>query len=77
MKLKVVTVGQSLAVSLPKAMVTRLRLAKGDVLYAHETPHGLVLSAYDPELATQMDVAEEILHEDREALRELTRQTDA
>lgn len=74
MKLKITAIDQSLGVTLPKELVSRLRLAKGDVLYAHETPHGLVLSAYDPALATQMDIAEDILDEERQVLRQLARQ---
>ena len=53
---------------LPKELLTRMRLEKGDELYALETPGGIVLTTYDPELAAQMEVAERIMREDRQVL---------
>lgn len=44
---------------------------KGDDLYAVETPDGVRLTTYDPVFATQMEVAERILREDRSILRKL------
>lgn len=71
MKLKITTVGNSAGVILPKELLTRMRLEKGDELYALETPDGIVLSTYDPELAAQMEVAERIMREDRQVLHKL------
>lgn len=68
MKLKITTVGNSAGVILPKELLTRMRLGKGDELYALETPGGIVLTTYDPELAAQMEVAERIMREDRQVL---------
>ncbi|OGA12535.1 MAG: transcriptional regulator [Betaproteobacteria bacterium RIFCSPLOWO2_02_FULL_63_19] len=71
MKLKITTVGNSAGVILPKELLARLRLDKGDELYASELPDGIKLSPYDPELAKQMEVAERIMHKDRNLLRKL------
>jgi putative addiction module antidote len=71
MKLKITTVGNSAGVILPKELLARLRLEKGDELYALETPGGIVLTTYDPELAEQMEVAERIMREDRQVLHKL------
>ncbi len=71
MKLKITTVGNSAGVILPKDLLARLRLEKGDELYALETPGGIVLTTYDPELAAQMDVAEQVMREDRQVLHKL------
>ncbi len=71
MKLKITTVGNSAGVILPKELMARLRLEKGDELYALETPGGIVLTTYDPELAAHMDVAERIMREDRQVLHKL------
>jgi putative addiction module antidote len=71
MKLKVTTIGNSTGVILPKELLARLRLEKGDELYALETPGGIVLTTYDPELAEQMEVAERIMREDRQVLHKL------
>ena len=71
MKLKITTVGNSAGIILPKELLARLRLQKGDELYALETPDGIRLTAFDPALAEQMEVAEKIMREDRAVLRKL------
>ena len=73
MKLKITTIGNSAGVILPRDLLARLRLQKGDELYALETPDGIRLTTYDPELAAQMDVAEQVLREDRLVLRTLAK----
>ena len=71
MKLKITTVGNSAGIILPKELLSRLRLEKGDELHALETPDGIRLTAYDPELARQMDVAEEVMRKRRTLLHKL------
>ena len=71
MKIKITTVGNSAGIVLPKELLARLRLGKGDALYATELPDGIKLSPFDPELAGQMEVAEKIMREDRNVLRKL------
>ncbi|MBS0213738.1 MAG: AbrB/MazE/SpoVT family DNA-binding domain-containing protein [Proteobacteria bacterium] len=71
MKLKVTAIGNSAGVILPKELLARLRVDKGDELYALETPDGIRLTTYDPVFAAQMEVAEKIMREDRELLRKL------
>jgi putative addiction module antidote len=71
MKLKVTAIGNSAGVILPKELLARLRVDKGDELYAVETPDGLRLTTYDPVFAAQMEVAEKIMREDRDLLRKL------
>jgi putative addiction module antidote len=71
--LKVTTIGNSAGVVLPVELLERLRVKKGDRLYVLETPTGIELTAYDPEFAHQMDAAEAIMSEDREALHALAK----
>lgn len=71
MKIKITTVGNSAGVILPKELLTRLRLEKGDALYATELPDGIKLSPFDPELAGQMEVAEKVMRKRRTLLRKL------
>jgi putative addiction module antidote len=73
MKLKITTVGNSAGVILPKELLARLRLEKGDELYALETPDGIRLTTYDPKLAAQMDVAEQVMRADRLVLHKLSK----
>lgn len=69
--LKVTTVGNSVGVILPKELLERLRVGKGDSLYVIETKQGIELTPYNPEFARQMEAAERVMREDRDALRKL------
>jgi putative addiction module antidote len=69
--LKITTVGSSAGIVLPKEILARLRVEKGDTLYAVETPNGIELTPYDPEFAEQMSAAKKVMREDRDALRKL------
>ena len=71
MKLKITAIGNSAGVILPKELLARLRLGKGDELYALETPDGIKLTAHDPTFAAQMEVAEKVMREDRQVLHKL------
>jgi putative addiction module antidote len=71
MKLKITTIGNSAGVILPKELLARLRVEKGDELYALETPDGIRLTVYDPSLAEQMQVAERVMRKRRVLLNKL------
>ncbi len=70
-KLKVTAIGNSTGVILPKELLEKLRVSRGDELMVHETPDGILLSPYDAEFARQMEVAERIMRQDRDLLRKL------
>lgn len=70
-KLKITTVGNSAGIVLPKEILERLRVAKGDSLYATETPDGVELRPFDEEFAEQIAIAERVMREDRDVLRRL------
>ncbi len=71
MKLKITTIGNSAGIILPKELLARLRLEKGDELHALETPDGIRLTVYDPALAEQMEVAEQVMRDRRTLLNKL------
>lgn len=70
-KLKITTVGNSAGIVLPREILERLRVGKGDTLFATETPNGIELTAFDEEFVEQMTVAEQVMREDRDVLRKL------
>ena len=73
MPLKLTGIGNSVGVILPKDVLARLRVSKGDALYLTEAPDGSYrLTPYDPEFAEQMQHAEAIMNEDRDILRVLS-----
>ena len=71
MKLKITSIGNSSGIILPKELLARLRLEKGDELHALETPDGIRLTVFDPELAAQMEVAEAVMRKRRTMLHKL------
>jgi putative addiction module antidote len=68
---KVTTVGNSVGIVLPKEILARLNIQKGDTLYVTETPDGVHLTAYDEKFARVMDAANQIMRENRDVLRKL------
>ncbi len=70
--LKITTVGNSTGVVLPKEILQRLRVEKGDTLYVIETPNGIELTPYNPDFARQMEVAERVMRDDRDVLKKLS-----
>jgi len=70
-KLKVTTIGNSTGIILPKEILEKLRVSKGDTLFAIETSKGIELTPFNPEVAEQMKFAEQVMREDRDALRKL------
>jgi len=73
MKLKIIAIGNSAGLILPKELLARLRVEKGDELFAVDTPDGITLTAFDPARAARMEVAERIMREDRDVLRKLAK----
>jgi putative addiction module antidote len=69
--LKLTTVGSSTGVVLPKEILEKLRVSKGDILHVVETPNGIELTPYDPAFAEQMAVAEKVMRSDRNVLKKL------
>ena len=70
-KLKITSIGNSAGVILPKEVLEKLRVEKGDTLFLTETPNGFVVSALDDEFSLQMELAEKIMREDRDVLHKL------
>ena len=68
---KVTTVGNSAGVVLSKEILAKMRVAKGDTLYVLETPNGVELTPYRPDFAKQMDLAGDIMRENRDVLKKL------
>lgn len=71
--LKITRIGNSAGIVLPKEVLARLRVGPGDALHLTEAPDGMRLTAHDPDFAATMDLAEEIMREDRNILRELAK----
>ena len=67
--LKLKTIGTSTGVVIPKEMLNRLNVSKGDVLYFIETPDGgYRVTTGDPAFAEKMEKAEGIMRRYRNTL---------
>jgi putative addiction module antidote len=71
--LKLKAIGNSVGVILPREMLAKRGVGKGDTLFAVETESGLRLSTTDPEFEAQMSVARGIMKKRRAVLRELAK----
>ncbi len=71
--LKVMQIGNSFGVVLPKEVMARLKIAKGDELHLSDMPHGVALTTTDPSFEEEMNIAREFMREYRDALAELAK----
>jgi putative addiction module antidote len=70
---KITTIGNSVGVILPKEILAKLRVEKGDTLYLTETPDGVQMTPYTPDMAQKMDMLEDVMRENRDVLRQLAK----
>ena len=71
--LKITQIGNSLGLVLPREVLAKLRVERGDEVYLSETPEGMRITAHNPEFAEQMKAARAIMKKRRNALRELAK----
>jgi putative addiction module antidote len=71
--LKLTQIGNSVGVILPKELLSRLKLEKGDTLFVSDAANGVMLTPYDPELDEQMAQARRIMKKRRAVLHELAK----
>jgi putative addiction module antidote len=69
--LKITTVGNSAGVVLPREILERLRVEKGDTLYVVETPNGIELTPYDADFAKKLEIGKRVMRKNRDLLRKL------
>jgi putative addiction module antidote len=72
-KLKVTTIGSSAGIILPREVLARLKISKGDTLFLTESPDGYRITPYHPEFEEQMSFARKFMRERRNVLRELAK----
>ena len=71
--LKLTQIGNSVGVILPKEVLARLKLEKGDTVYVTETPDGLALTPLDPNFELQLELGREFMREYRDTFRALAK----
>ena len=71
--LKLTQIGNSVGVILPKEILARLKLEKGDTVFVTDVANGVTLTPYSPEFDDQMSAARQIMKARRAVLRELAK----
>ena len=71
--LRLTGVGNSVGLILPKELLARFGVGKGDTLYAVETEDGLRLTVADAAFEAQMKVARRLMKKWRNVLHELAK----
>jgi len=68
---KIIAIGNSAGIILPKETLARLNVKKGDTVYVSEGAEGIRVMPFDPDFATQMEAAREVMRENRDVLQRL------
>lgn len=71
--LKLIKIGNSVGVILPKETLARLGVELGDMVDVSEGPEGIRMQRHDHGFAVQMEIAREVMKRRRNALRELAK----
>ncbi len=71
--LKLTQIGNSVGVILPKEVLAKLKVEKGDTLFVTEATNGVTLTPYDPGLDEQIAAGREFMHEFRDSFRQLAK----
>ena len=71
--LKLTQIGNSVGVILPKDVLARLKLEKGDTVFLTDAANGVMLTPYNPEFEAQMEAARQVMKKRRNVLRELAK----
>ena len=71
--LKLMQIGNSVGVILPKEVLARLKLEKGDMVFLTDAANGVTLTPYDPALDQQLEIGREFMREYRDTFHQLAK----
>ncbi len=71
--LKLSQIGNSVGVILPKEVLARLKLVKGDTIFLTEAANGVTLTPYDPDMEAQLKLGREFMHDFRDTFHQLAK----
>ena len=71
--LKLTQIGNSVGVILPKEVLARLKLEKGDSVFVTHAANGVMLTPYDPGLEEQLKAGREFMREFRDTFHQLAK----
>jgi len=71
--LKLTQIGNSVGLILPKEVLARLKLEKGDTVYLTDAPGAITISPHDPSFEEQLEVGREFMREYRDTFNALAK----
>ncbi len=71
--LKIIQIGNSLGVTLPKEVLAALKADKGDALTMTPAPDGFRVTPYNPTVDQQVEAGRAFMHDYRDTLRALAK----
>jgi putative addiction module antidote len=71
--LKLTQIGNSVGVILPKEVLARMKVEKGDTVFLTEAANGITLTPYDPDLEEQLKAGREFMREYRDTFHQLAK----
>ncbi len=71
--IKLTQIGNSVGLILPKEVLARLKLKKGDTVYLTDAPSGITMSPHDPTFQEQLEIGREFMREYRDTFNALAK----
>ncbi len=71
--LKLTQIGNSVGLILPKEVLARLKLGKGDTVFVTDAANGVTLTPYDPDLAEQLQAGRDFMRDYRDTFHQLAK----
>ncbi len=71
--LKLTQIGNSVGLILPKEVLARLKLEKGDTVYLTDAPGAVTITPHDPTFEEQLELGREFMREYRDTFHALAK----
>ena len=71
--LKLTQIGNSVGLILPKEVLARLKLQKGDTVFLTDAPGGVTLTPHNPDFEEQLELGREFMREYRDTFNALAK----
>ena len=71
--LKLTQIGNSVGLILPKEVLARLKLGKGDTVFVTDAANGVTLTPYDPDMAEQLQAGRDFMRDYRDTFHQLAK----
>jgi putative addiction module antidote len=71
--LKLTQIGNSVGLILPKEVLARLKLVKGDTVFLTDAPGAITITPHDPSFEEQLEIGREFMREYRDTFNALAK----